>query len=70
MLAALEKALGTEYTRDVLAGKRSVIASCGSGMTAGVIWLALQVLGAQKVAIYDEVRRIKSFGRVYYPAEA
>lgn len=40
--------------QEVLEGKRSVINSCGSGMTAAVIWLALQELGADS-AIYDEV---------------
>lgn len=35
-------------------GEISVTATCGSGMTAAVIWLALQQLGVQ-AAIYDEV---------------
>jgi len=32
---------------------RPIVASCGSGMTAGTIWLAGQLLG-KPVAIYDE----------------
>lgn len=49
------QAMGAENLELVLKGQKSVVATCGSGMTAGVIWLALQVLGASKVAIYDEV---------------
>lgn len=37
----------------VLTGEKKVINSCGSGMTAAVIWLALQELGVES-AIYDE----------------
>lgn len=53
--AALLKALGGDEQKlsEVLEGKRSVVNSCGSGMTAAVIWLALQELGV-KSAIYDE----------------
>lgn len=40
--------------QDVLAGKKKVVNSCGSGMTAAIIWLALRELGAES-AIYDEV---------------
>lgn len=55
--SVLEKTtpLGEAGTQDVLEGKRSVIASCGSGMTAGVLWLGLRMLGVQSPAIYDEV---------------
>jgi thiosulfate/3-mercaptopyruvate sulfurtransferase len=42
----------------VLSGERKVITSCGSGMTAAVVWLALHELGAQDVALYDEVRSL------------
>ena len=52
---ALLKAVGSEQAlQGVLSGKKSVINSCGSGMTAAVIWLALQELGVDS-AIYDEV---------------
>ncbi|KAL7415409.1 Rhodanese-like domain-containing protein [Mrakia frigida] len=37
----------------VFAGKKPVIASCGSGMTAATIWLALNRLGVES-SIYDE----------------
>jgi thiosulfate/3-mercaptopyruvate sulfurtransferase len=32
---------------------RPVIASCGSGVSAAVVWLALEVLGKPPVALYD-----------------
>ena len=51
----LETLLGKQYADEIRAGKRSVVASCGSGMTAGVIWLALQMIGVNKVGLYDEV---------------
>lgn len=35
------------------AGTAAVTATCGSGMTAAVIWLAMRTLGIQ-TAIYDE----------------
>ncbi|CAG7851510.1 SubName: Full=Related to 3-mercaptopyruvate sulfurtransferase {ECO:0000313/EMBL:CCA75166.1} [Serendipita indica DSM 11827] len=40
----------------ILRGEQPAVASCGSGMTACVIWLALQELtgGAQAIALYDE----------------
>lgn len=52
---ALLKALnGDEAQLDaVLSGEKRVVNSCGSGMTAAVVWLALQELGV-KSAIYDE----------------
>ena len=50
------KALGGDSSKlqEVLEGRRGVINSCGSGMTAAVIWLALQELGVNS-SIYDEV---------------
>ena len=39
-------------------GKRRIVNTCGSGMTAAIIWLALQRLGVDS-AVYDEVRPIK-----------
>ncbi|KAI0651637.1 Rhodanese-like protein [Trametes meyenii] len=54
ILAALEDALGPERTQEVLQGKRQVVTSCGSGMTASVLWLGLQLLGVQRVGLYDE----------------
>ncbi|KIP11476.1 hypothetical protein PHLGIDRAFT_18010 [Phlebiopsis gigantea 11061_1 CR5-6] len=51
---SLEGAVGKELADQIRAGKRSVTASCGSGMTAGVIWLALKIMGVEKVGLYDE----------------
>ena len=55
MLSALEESLGPERVKEVLEGKRQVVASCGSGMTAGVIWLGLKLLGVERIGLYDEV---------------
>lgn len=55
ILESLREALGNERLKDVLEGKRGVVTSCGSGMTAGVLWLGLKLLGVDKVALYDEV---------------
>ena len=56
LLAIVEGALGSQDNISaVLREKnRQVVNSCGSGMTAGVLWLALQELGVNS-AIYDEV---------------
>ncbi|KAF9560216.1 Rhodanese-like protein [Agrocybe pediades] len=51
---ALENAIGPAETEKVIQGQRSVTASCGSGMTAGVLWLGLQLLGVKNVGLYDE----------------
>jgi thiosulfate/3-mercaptopyruvate sulfurtransferase len=32
---------------------RPVIASCGSGVTAAIVWLALDALGKEPAALYD-----------------
>lgn len=55
ILDVLRESLGPEFAGEVLEGKRGVTASCGSGMTAGVLWLGLQAIGATEVGIYDEV---------------
>jgi len=53
---ALTGAVGAENVRQIINGKRRVIASCGSGMTAGVLWLGLKLINqSTNVAIYDEV---------------
>ena len=52
---ALSDAVGPEETERILQGKRQVVTSCGSGMTAGVLWLGLQLLGVERVGLYDEV---------------
>jgi thiosulfate/3-mercaptopyruvate sulfurtransferase len=53
---ALEAAVGRAEVERILKGERPVITSCGSGMTAGVLWLGLQLLGAQRIGLYDEVK--------------
>lgn len=54
--SALVNALGETNAKDVLEGRRKIVASCGSGMTAGVLWLGLRLLGVEKPALYDEVK--------------
>jgi thiosulfate/3-mercaptopyruvate sulfurtransferase len=50
-------AVGTEYARLILEGKRGVTTTCGSGMTAGVLWLGLKLINeSTSVSLYDEVR--------------
>jgi len=56
ILGELKKAVGEGETKAILDGKRKVVASCGSGLTAGVLWLGLNLLGVKGVALYDEVR--------------
>ncbi|KAF8203298.1 Rhodanese-like domain-containing protein [Pholiota molesta] len=51
---ALESAVGPEEAAKIIRGERPVNASCGSGMTAGVLWLGLQLLGVRNVGLYDE----------------
>ncbi len=52
----LEDAVGTEYARLILEGQRRVTTTCGSGMTAGVLWLGLKLINeTTPVALYDEV---------------
>jgi len=54
-LGASSTAEGERILQRVLEGQKPVVVSCGSGMTAAIIWLALQELGAKgKVALYDE----------------
>ena len=48
--------MGKDEWTKVKAGERNVVATCGSGMTAGVVWLALQTAGRESpVGVYDEV---------------
>ncbi|KAG8846351.1 hypothetical protein FRB96_002021 [Tulasnella sp. 330] len=50
---AAGKALGSNLD-SVLSHQRQVVNTCGSGMTAAVLWLTLQQLGVDS-AIYDEI---------------
>lgn len=54
-MAALERAVGPQRTEMIISGKVPVVATCGSGMTAGVIWLGLKILGVNNCSLYDEV---------------
>ncbi|GAA5880393.1 hypothetical protein JCM8547_007537 [Rhodosporidiobolus lusitaniae] len=50
-----KNALGEEQWKKVKEGERPVLTSCGSGMTAAIVWLALQRTGVtDNVSIYDE----------------
>jgi thiosulfate/3-mercaptopyruvate sulfurtransferase len=53
----LDDAVGTEYTQLIIEGQRPVTTTCGSGMTAGILWLGLKLIKeTTPVALYDEVR--------------
>lgn len=52
--SVLEDALGADLVQDIIDGQRSVTTTCGSGMTAGVLWLGLKLLGAKHISLYDE----------------
>lgn len=51
---SLQNALGPDNAKAVLEGKRSIVTSCGSGMTAGILWLGLKRMGVERVGLYDE----------------
>jgi len=57
-------AVGEEHVEAVLSGKRTITTTCGSGMTAGVLWLGLKLLGAKNVSLYDEVCAMPNLVRV------
>jgi thiosulfate/3-mercaptopyruvate sulfurtransferase len=59
--SAIVDALGPEKANSLFKGDVSVIATCGSGMSAAVLWLGLQLLGIKQVSLYDEVRIQFSF---------
>jgi len=51
---ALDDAVGAERADLVARGKLPVVTSCGSGMTAGILWLGLKLLGINNISLYDE----------------
>ena len=56
----LADTVGAEYTQLIVQGKRSVTTTCGSGMTAGILWLGLKLIEeSTPVALYDEVGFIR-----------
>ena len=53
----LIEAVGPEHAQQILEGKRGVSATCGSGMTAGILWMGLKLIEESTlVSLYDEVR--------------
>ena len=59
---------GPEAWEKIKSGEREIIFSCGSGMTAGVGWLAMEMLkqetGEQiKTSLYDEASRRNTSSR-------
>lgn len=52
---ALADAVGSVNADAIIKGNASVVTTCGSGMTAGVLWLGLRLLGVENVGLYDEV---------------
>ncbi|KAH8120633.1 thiosulfate sulfurtransferase [Phellopilus nigrolimitatus] len=52
--AALVRVLGEKNASDVINGKRNIVTTCGSGMTACVLWAGLRMLGVHKPGLYDE----------------
>ncbi|KAG5639324.1 hypothetical protein H0H81_004527 [Sphagnurus paluster] len=57
---ALKEAIGAERADLVLKGVLPVTTTCGSGMTAGVLWLGLKILGVERLSIYDEASFFRS----------
>lgn len=51
----LIEAVGKENAAQVIKGNRAVITTCGSGMSAAILWLGLRLLNVEKVSLYDEV---------------
>lgn len=60
LIRSLGSSGGDRILQRILEGQKPVVVSCGSGMTAAIIWLALQLLGTKgKVALYDEVSQLR-----------
>ncbi|KII84014.1 hypothetical protein PLICRDRAFT_180031 [Plicaturopsis crispa FD-325 SS-3] len=49
----LSEVVGKEQVDDVLKGKKQVVDTCGGGLSAAIIWVALQSIGVESV-LYDE----------------
>jgi len=58
----LADVVGTGYAQLIIEGKRGVTTTCGSGMTAGILWLGLKLIEESSVALYDEVRSYTEIG--------
>jgi hypothetical protein len=50
------ESVGVERADLIFKGIAPVVTSCGSGMTAAVLWLGLKLLGVEYISLYDEVR--------------
>lgn len=54
---AIDDAVGEKNAELILRNEIPIVTSCGSGMTAAVVWLGLRLLNVDKeVSLYDEVR--------------
>ncbi|KAG5648156.1 hypothetical protein DXG03_006110 [Asterophora parasitica] len=51
---ALDEAVGSERAELIVKGEQPVTTTCGSGMTAGILWLGLKLLGVERISLYDE----------------
>ncbi|KAJ3793626.1 Rhodanese-like domain-containing protein [Lentinula aff. detonsa] len=50
----LDNAVGAAQAERIIQGEATAVTTCGSGMTAGVVWLGLKLLNAPKISLYDE----------------
>jgi thiosulfate/3-mercaptopyruvate sulfurtransferase len=66
---AVIEAVGGDNAELIIKGEKPVTTTCGSGMTAGAVWLGLKLLGVEKIGFYDEVRSEHSslFGTIECP---
>jgi thiosulfate/3-mercaptopyruvate sulfurtransferase len=61
IIEQLKQSMGAQYANQVLNGQRSIVATCGSGMTAAVLWLGISSVWESQnknftMGIYDEVK--------------
>lgn len=61
----LDKAVGAAHAERIVKGEATAVTTCGSGMTAGILWLGLKILNAPKIGLYDEVRPFVPFPRLF-----
>ncbi|KAJ3771546.1 Rhodanese-like domain-containing protein [Lentinula raphanica] len=47
-------AVGASHAERIINGESTAVTTCGSGMTAGVVWLGLKLLNVPKLSLYDE----------------
>lgn len=63
----LHKAAGDKYTQQILSGERGLVTTCGSGMTAAILWLGINRIWEAEnkapgdVGLYDEVSGSQAF---------